>query len=214
MEKVLSLLEIDKIRECYGLTGKNIKIAIIDSGCNLTPELLSVFKEGYNTIQNNTNITDESDHGTRVAKIFQKICPNCSLYIIKVLSGPKGRGLVSDIIEGILWAIERNVDTINLSLGDDKSCDGTCYLCKATSYAVSKGIIVTTANGNSGEYGFYTTGSPACAKGVISVGAVDTNKNIKWYSSKGPTKDGRTRPHLVTYSGFKINGKIYYYREI
>ncbi|MGZ5474363.1 MAG: S8 family serine peptidase, partial [Thermoanaerobaculia bacterium] len=44
---------------------------------------------------------------------------------------------------------------------------------------------------------FDTLGTTAAAKNVIAVGAVDANKNIVGFSSRGPAKDGRIKPDLV-----------------
>ena len=42
-----------------------------------------------------------------------------------------------------------------------------------------------------------TVGTTAAAKNVLSVGAVDSARNIIGFSSRGPTKDGRVKPELV-----------------
>ena len=44
---------------------------------------------------------------------------------------------------------------------------------------------------------FDTLGTTAAAKNVIAVGAVDANKSIVGFSSRGPAKDGRIKPDLV-----------------
>jgi len=44
---------------------------------------------------------------------------------------------------------------------------------------------------------FDTMGSTASAKNVISVGAVNANRGIASFSSRGPTKDGRVKPDVV-----------------
>jgi subtilisin family serine protease len=42
-----------------------------------------------------------------------------------------------------------------------------------------------------------TVGDMASAKNIITVGAVNPNRNIEPYSSRGPTRDGRVKPDLV-----------------
>ncbi len=44
---------------------------------------------------------------------------------------------------------------------------------------------------------FDTLGTTAAAKNVVAVGAVDANRNIVGFSSRGPAKDGRVKPDLV-----------------
>lgn len=64
------------------------------------------------------------------------------------------------------------------------------------------------AAGNSGVYGYETVGSPATAKNVIAVGASenlrpeinedsDNEDDIAYFSSLGPTIDGRFKPDIV-----------------
>ncbi len=49
--------------------------------------------------------------------------------------------------------------------------------------------------GNHGE--FYSTAPPACAKNHITVGSVDSDTdNTSWFSSWGPTDDGRIKPDI------------------
>ncbi|HWL87879.1 MAG TPA: S8 family serine peptidase, partial [Polyangiaceae bacterium] len=51
-----------------------------------------------------------------------------------------------------------------------------------TAYAISKGVIVVAAAGNSGR----SVGYPAAYPGVIAVSATDQNDKIAWFSSRGP----------------------------
>ncbi|HMA47563.1 MAG TPA: S8 family serine peptidase, partial [Frankiaceae bacterium] len=59
-----------------------------------------------------------------------------------------------------------------------------------------KDLLVMFANGNAGP-AEHTVGSPATAKDVVSVGASLNGsgaENVTWFSSKGPTSDGRLKP--------------------
>lgn len=65
----------------------------------------------------------------------------------------------------------------------------------AAKHAASLGIIVCNAMGNEGP----SPGSlvaPADADSIISVGATDSLGNIAYYSSRGPTYDGRPKPEV------------------
>lgn len=44
---------------------------------------------------------------------------------------------------------------------------------------------------------FATLPPPATAKNVIAVGSADGGLDVSWFSSRGPTNDGRTKPDLV-----------------
>ena len=59
------------------------------------------------------------------------------------------------------------------------------------------------ANGNSGEKGRSTMTSQASAKNVLAVGASESTynsqsiDNVAYFSSQGPTYDGRIKPEVV-----------------
>jgi hypothetical protein len=61
-----------------------------------------------------------------------------------------------------------------------------------------KDFLILFSNSNEGP-GYRTTGSPAAAKNVISVGAVDgaIGQNLMGFSSRGPAADGRIKPTVV-----------------
>jgi len=96
---------------------------------------------------------------------------------------------------------------ISMSLGASINGDGTSPVEIAATTAVESGINFVVAAGNSGYSGFNTVGIPASAKKVITVGAVDNNKNIAPFSSRGPTKDNRTKPE-VTSPGVNIISSV------
>ncbi|MBN1579522.1 MAG: S8 family serine peptidase, partial [Anaerolineae bacterium] len=96
---------------------------------------------------------------------------------------------------GVEWAVDQNVDVINLSLGGTSSSDGTDALSMTCNAAVAQGIVVCIAAGNSGP-GSRTIGSPGAAADVITVGATDRSDGIARFSSRGPTADGRTKPDI------------------
>ncbi|MFM7201336.1 MAG: S8 family serine peptidase [Myxococcota bacterium] len=118
----------------------------------------------------------------------------------------EGKGYASNVIEGIEQAVDvmlyadPSLRVINLSLGTaPKESYRTDPLCKATTYAVQKGLVVVVAAGNYGmnEKSQIVHGgilSPAIDPNVITVGAVDTKGTntrtddvITTFSSRGPT---------------------------
>lgn len=127
-----------------------------------------------------------------------------------------------DWAAAVVWAESLGVDIISSSLGyrdgfqdtvsiaDGKSyrkvndyqysdLDGkTTIVSRAAMYAVQRGIIVVNAMGNEGAGKPGTLCAPADVDGVISVGALDrTGDVIAFFSSTGPTSDGRIKPDLV-----------------
>ncbi|MDY0103138.1 MAG: S8 family serine peptidase [Lentimicrobium sp.] len=102
------------------------------------------------------------------------------------------------------------VDVINSSLGynffdnpdEDHSyedMDGnTTVITIAADMAAAKGILVVNSAGNSGGNSVwpYIT-APADGDSVFTIGAVNSNGILAYFSSQGPTFDGRTKPEVV-----------------
>ena len=65
--------------------------------------------------------------------------------------------------------------------------------------AVSRGMVCLNAAGNEGSSwgGGCTLGIPADAEHVLTIGAVDGNGNRAYFSSVGPTYDGRIKPDVM-----------------
>jgi subtilase family serine protease len=67
---------------------------------------------------------------------------------------------------------------------------------RAANLASKKGIIVTVAAGNEGNTDWHYIGSPADADGIITVGAVTSDGTPSYFSSFGPSSDGRVKPEV------------------
>ncbi len=187
-----------------GTTGRDVRVAVIDTG--IDPD----HPDFIDRILAARDFTGEGEqdlhgHGTHVAGIvggagaasfgrFQGIAFECALLIGKVLD-QFGNGRSSAVIAAIEWAIEQGAQIINLSLGDDQSCDGTDALSQACEVAVARGVCVCAAAGNSGPNP-YTIGSPGCAQSVITIGATTKNDLVADFSSRGPTRDERVKPDV------------------
>jgi serine protease AprX len=104
--------------------------------------------------------------------------------------------MMSDVMDGVEWAVDQGAHIINLSLGEAGSSDGIDPLSDLCEAAVKRGVVVVAAAGNEGPMG-YTVGSPAAAPNVITVGAASDLNRIAEFSSRGPTADGRPKPDIV-----------------
>lgn len=190
-----------------GPEGQGITVAIVDTGVDGEHQDLKgkladskdFTEEGY---------FDGSGHGTHVASTicgtgaasngkYKGVAPQAKVIAAKVLDS-SGSGSFSGVIAGVEWATEKKAQVMNLSLGGDVegSCDGTDPACLAVDAAWSKGVVVCVAAGNAGPASS-TVGSPGCSKKVITVGASDKTDQIAWFSSRGPTKDGRVKPDIL-----------------
>jgi len=113
----------------YTTGDTSVVIAIIDDGFDVNHvELKTRIVKPYNVINHNRVITCGPDkkHGTHVAGIIGAVgnnskgitgvAPNCLLMPIQA-SGQGGGFYMTDVVDGILYAIKNNADVINMSLG-------------------------------------------------------------------------------------------------
>ncbi|OZM58349.1 peptidase S8 [Lottiidibacillus patelloidae] len=174
-----------------GNTGNGVKVAVLDTGIQASHEDLNVVGGASFIPAEPDAFSDYNGHGTHVAGTVAGlnnnlgvlgVAPSVSLYAVKVLDG-NGSGTYSGIIQGIEWAIDNNMDVINMSLGGDR---GSTSLQIACDNANNSGIVVVAAAGNSGSKGKRNTiGYPAKYASVIAVGAVDSSNNRASFSSVG-----------------------------
>lgn len=167
-----------------GYTGKNIKVAILDTGVGPNDDV--PITAGASFVSYTTSWNDDNGHGTHVAGVVGAknndlgvvgVAPNTQIFAGKVLD-KNSKGYTSQVIAGIDWAISNKVDIINLSL---KSGDTTA-LREAVKRAYNSGILLVAASGN-GSVG--TVDFPARYPEVIAVGSTDTSNNLSYFSNYG-----------------------------
>ena len=178
-----------------GITGKNVKVCVIDTGVDDTHPALNPLVAEKDFVNNDNDATDDHGHGTHVAGIiasrdafFKGVAPDASLMAAKVL-GSTGSGFESVVADGISWCVSNGADVINLSLGGGSfpsTCDGTIGAI-AVNNAVNAGVIVAAASGNGGFINAIST--PACASKAIAVGAVTQTDGRTPFSNEGPELD-------------------------
>jgi subtilisin family serine protease len=152
------------------------------------------------------------------------MAPRCKLLSLKVLDD-KGEGQASNLIAAIGVIQEINgygryirVHGVNMSVGYDFEPEwfacGQSPLCVEVDRLVKSGVAVVVAAGNSG-YGWASTafkGTVAAGLGLtindpgnadlaLTVGSTHRDMphvyGVSYFSSKGPTGDGRAKPDLV-----------------
>lgn len=203
-----------------GFTGDGVNVAVVDTGIDKQHPALDGRVTGCVKIEGGVHYPvcdDDNGHGTHVAGTIgaqatsirpdiKGIAPQVTYSAVKVLNS-LGVGLTSDVIEGMEWVInhkdEYGIRVMSMSLGGETCGDGTSDAAQMADQVVEAGIVAVIAAGNSGP-GECTVTVPGTAEKVITVGAVDdfTTKNyaddhIADFSSRGPTKDGRTKPDVV-----------------
>jgi hypothetical protein len=166
----------------------NTKIGLIDTGVTSIPDTAGQIGGGFNVITNNSNVADDNGHGTFISSIIVSQVNNglgiagindkATIIPIKVL-GADGSGNFSDLIKGIQYAIDQNVNIINLSL---TASSYTSALSPIIEQAYQKGIIIVAAAGNGGLNITTPTVSPLNNDGnknwIIGVATID-NRGVK-----------------------------------
>lgn len=208
-----------------GITGRGITVAIIDTGVDYTDEALGGgFGPGYRVVAGWDFINDDPDpmddnlHGTHVAGIVGGngggvlgVAPDVTFHAYKVLDR-FGAGTVSSVIAGIERAVDPDqdpttndhVDVMNLSLSGPGNADDP--MAQAIDTASEAGVVCVIAAGNAGRY--FSVGSPAAAREAVTVGAVDAQDRVAYFSSRGPMAGTYALKPDVTAPGVAIVSSI------
>ena len=151
------------------------------------------------------------------------MAPRCKLVSLRVLD-ENGKGSVSNLISAIAHIQEKNsygarlvIHGVNMSLGYNFEPEwfacGQSPLCVEVDRLVKSGVVVVVAAGNTG-YGTLkstigatsagmalTINDPGNADLAITVGSTHRDMphvyGVSYFSSKGPTGDGRLKPDMV-----------------
>jgi hypothetical protein len=190
-----------------GFTGNGVKVAVLDTGADFShPDLVGQVAERADFTVEGGTAADGHGHGTHVASIIagsgagasgerRGVAPGAKLLVGKVLDDD-GFGSESQIIAGMEWAATR-AKVINMSLGGWEPSDGTDPMSQAVnSLTAAHGTLFVVAAGNEGVDNYIT--SPAAAAAALTVGAVDFDDRVAWFSSRGPLINTRAaKPELV-----------------
>lgn len=164
--------------------------------------------------------------------VLRGICPDISLYDLRVLHPKSIKNTEFAIIAALEFVRHLNsraagpplIHGVNISLSiphevRNYGC-GVTPVCVACDDLVQSGVVVVAAAGNRGwnerelgfgNFVFCSITDPGNAQRVITVGATHKAKphtyGVSYFSSRGPTGDGRVKPDLVA-PGEKIRGPI------
>ncbi|WP_158630159.1 S8 family serine peptidase [Cohnella sp. AR92] len=173
------------------LNGIGIKVAVLDTGISRHEDLN--VRGGVTFVPDTESYYDDNGHGTHVAGIIGAqennigivgVAPKVELYAVKVLDS-MGTGSYSQVIQGIDWAVEHDMDILSMSIGGEVDSQA---LHEAITSAMNHGVIVIAAAGNKGA-GEESEIYPALYPGVVSVGAVDQSLQKANFSSTGSELD-------------------------
>ncbi len=208
-----------------GFLGDGIKIAILDLGY-LNFNRLNIFENVFNSqqviathdfVNGGDSVYDAGTHGTMVAStiigqspgVYVGTAPNVNLVLLRTENENQEEVLEEyNWVVGAEYADAIGCDMINSSLGyytfDNPSqnhqysdLDGaTCIATIGANIAAKKGMLVCVSAGNEGNSPWKYIGTPADAIGILTVGAVQSNRDPAKFSSYGPAADGRIKPEV------------------
>ena len=221
----IEMLSGDYLHE-LDYTGEGMIVAVLDAGfpsIDTNPGFQKMRDENrilgtYDFEARTENVDGTSSHGFNTSSDiggflqdeFVGTAPQASFYFFVTEYTP-----TETPAEEAWWveALERSdslgVDVVNTSLGyrsfdnpnydySYEDLDGqTTFSARGANIAFDKGMILVTSAGNGGNTSFPTVGTPGDSPGTLTVGAVNSNGNYAYFSSIGPTVDGRIKPDVM-----------------
>jgi hypothetical protein len=209
-----------------GFTGKGMEIGVIDAGFSMVNQLpvFSRLRERGQIISVRDFVDDDSDvyggsnHGTYVLSTMAGwmvdsligTAPEARYWLFRTEDTNSEFPVEEEYwIAAAELADSLGLDILNTSLGysnfDNPIYDYSYYdmngettrISRGAAIAASKGMLVVNSAGNSGANSWHYITAPADADGILSVGAIDSLGNHAFFSSYGPTSDGRVKPNVM-----------------
>ncbi|MDJ0598307.1 MAG: S8/S53 family peptidase [Crocosphaera sp.] len=186
------------------VTGKNITIAVLDTGIDSShPALRGKISKAveFDILQGQVkqlaNSLDTEGHGTHVAGLICGtrigVAPDATL--INGLMTPKGRGTLANFIIALEWAANNpEIQIVNVSAGLDGFFSEMEEVIRDM---LAVGVLPVCASGNDGAN---FTCSPGNYRSVLSVGASNKRGKVASFSSSATLNVENTMyniPHLV-----------------
>lgn len=158
--------EMDLLRICgeFGVSGKGVTVAVLDTGIAKHPDLRDKILVYKDFVNNKKIMYDDNGHGSHIGGIicgsgmtsegkYRGIAPGANLVVGKVLDRTGG-GMVENTLEGLAWILEirkaYGIRIVNLSIGiaDLKDERKKQLLEKMLERCWREGLLVVTAAGN------------------------------------------------------------------
>nr|WP_315249155.1 S8 family serine peptidase [uncultured Duganella sp.] len=184
-----------------GITGKGVKVAVVDSGIAANPEIDDRIVGGYDFYQKDDDPSPDNgnyrDHSLGVAAIIagshsqhsgrdtMGVAPDALLLNVRV-GGSQGSN-TADMAAGIRYAVDQGAKVICMPLQSD-GADNDPALIEAVHYAYTHNVVTVIIGGNFGTYG--ATGPALIAKQLpgelIAVGNYNVPAGAPFDSSNTP----------------------------
>ncbi|HTH74594.1 MAG TPA: S8 family serine peptidase [Trinickia sp.] len=170
----------------------NVVVAVLDTGIDgAHPDLAGNVIAGTSILDGSNGLSDPSGHGTMVAGTVAARTNTASpegiagvgyagvrLMPVTVLNAD-GLGQDSDIINGVVWAVDHGADVILMAFSNPGF---SASLQEAIDYAWSSNVVLVAATGNDG---MNAPTYPAGDRGVIGVSATDESDQRASFSNYG-----------------------------
>ena len=208
-----------------GHRGAGVRVGILDTGFDTqNPAFTTVTVTAQHDFVFNDNVVRDEPgkdagaqfHGTAVWSLFagdvpgrlRGIAPDATYLLAKTEDVRTETRVEEDnYVHALEWADSIGVDIVSSSLAYLVFDNGFSYAPSdlngdiavttvAVDAAARRGIIVVTAAGNEGP-GFRTVWTPGDADSALTIGAEDSLGGIAFFSSRGPTADGRLKPDFT-----------------
>jgi len=217
------MINVDYLHD-NGYNGENILVAFMDNGypgVMTNPAYATLRDEGrllgsYDFVERTENPNGNGGHGALTFSDaagfldgqFVGTAPNASYYLYVTEALDETPAEEAYWVEALERADSLGVYVTNTSLGYqafDKSAynhtyadlDGqTTIAARGSNAGYDKGMINVVSAGNDAQ-GFGYVSTPADAPGSLTIGAVDEFEEYVYFSSYGPTSDGRIKPDVM-----------------
>ena len=209
-----------------GTDATGVRIALLDTGFDtsnpafngitITAQYDFVFHDDTVKDQPGKDVVGAQDHGTATWSLFAADVPGRlhgiargAHYLLAKTEDVRSETRVEEdnYVHALEWADSIGVDIVSSSLGYLAFDNGFSYTPSqlngdvavtsvGAEQAAQRGILIVTAAGNSGP-SFRSLVTPADADSVLTIGAEDSLGTIAFFSSRGPTADGRIKPDFT-----------------
>ena len=174
-----------------GSTGQGVRVGVIDSGIEADHPALGESACGGITVEYDPdapnqariepeeNLVDMYGHGTACAGIIHSLAPEAELYSIRVF----GRDMKSRAVQfagGIRWAMENNIQVVNMSLSTNRD-EYYALFHQLADQAYFKNIVLVAAVNN-----YPGASYPSLYSSVISVAAHEGKDPFIYYYNPSP----------------------------
>jgi subtilisin family serine protease len=225
-QKQINLHEGEYLHD-LGFQGNGVKIAVFDAGFfkyqNIAAfdslRLKNRIKLTLDLVDNTNSVNEDDEHGMYCLSIlaanipgtYVGSAPASTYYLFRteddasefpieeqnwIVAAEIADSLGIDLISSSLGYNRFDNPTFNYTYADMNG--RRALISRGASIATQKGMIVMTSAGNAGNDSWKYITAPADADGLLSVGAININKQVAPFSSYGPTSDGRIKPEITS----------------